>query len=523
GISPTQRYAFQDQVALSLRCYLNALEQRSGSPLTWNTVIHWPQLDKQQDVAALRASALRLYRSDDNPANPVHAIYDVYEGYWSPLSKGKTNIASAAKWLLNATFLATSSTANIPCTPKKLRSDLQYVGLLLGFVVLIAAVALVLAAIGWVWFAGAIAPGKAGVSDLAGMLFNPLATIAKLPAIGYVELALDVAAAYLLAQLFVLHRVSSTRTERTSELRADAQAADSTFKSRTIAANVYHRWASILLWSAFLVVAVLAVVLPVGFQHLTWWYALSSAIVAGAVLLFQGARAIADFAVENVFGDVQVYTTHDNNSAFYAIRQQIVQTVCTALIGVLMAADDSKSGAPEPYYDDLHIFGHSLGSTVGMDSLIFVRQMVQEGALKNAHWGRIRSFTTFGTSLEKTRFFFDVRQPTINAAQDQWENDVYGRFFTDDPSVLTQPDNRDGIYWNNLWYFRDIVANEIVSYASDVPAGSPFLWAGSAAPRKICDNRELFHEKVTPWAWVHSDYLSDTLFWDSAGPTVTSS
>ena len=42
----------------------------------------------------------------------------------------------------------------------------------------------------------------------------------------------------------------------------------------------------------------------------------------------------------------------------------------------------------------------------------------------------MRSLTTFGTALEKTRFLLDVRNPTVSAAQQQWQNDSYGRFFT---------------------------------------------------------------------------------------------
>ena len=41
-----------------------------------------------------------------------------------------------------------------------------------------------------------------------------------------------------------------------------------------------------------------------------------------------------------------------------------------------------------------------------------------------------------------------MRKPTINATQDQFENDVYGRFFSDNPAVLANLDNRQGIYWS---------------------------------------------------------------------------
>jgi len=104
-----------------------------------------------------------------------------------------------------------------------------------------------------------------------------------------------------------------------------------------------------------------------GDPQVTRFYIASLAI---SIAFLQLARSIADFAVENVLGDIQIYTTHDCNSAFYAIRQQIISSVASALNGVLSAVVDEKAEVLEPYYDAVHIFGHSLGSTVGMDVLI---------------------------------------------------------------------------------------------------------------------------------------------------------
>ena len=193
-----------------------------------------------------------------------------------------------------------------------------------------------------------------------------------------------------------------------------------------------------------------------------------------------------------------------------------------ALLSVLDAVDPANAANntnPAPYYDRVHVFGHSLGSTIAMDVLISLRQLVEQSLLPLQNWARIRSLTTFGTSLEKTRFFFDVRKPTINATQDQFENDVYGRFFSDNPAVLANVNNSLGIYWSNLWYFRDIVANEIVSYASDVAPGSSFRWGSGAPPQPICANTQLPHNRPR-FAWVHSDYLSDPLFWDKVAPVL---
>lgn len=522
GISPIQRYAFQDQVAIALRSYLNEQEQVAKTGLSWEPVIHWPTVAGTD--AAVRPSALRIYRSDENdPENPTGTIYDVYEGYWSPLSKGRTNIRSALRWLLNALFLGSSSTANIPCTKEKLKSDLSYVGVLLGGAFLLLVVALVVGLAAWLQMMRTFAlPPNVPFWDV---LRDPLGNLLRLPVLAYVEFGIDILAVYVVAELIAVYRVHRKRQQRARELSGDAQPAQSRFAMQAIDANAFHRTLLYVLWDALIVLLVLAYVFAWLDGHLRGaaigLFPLYVLFVTLSVAFMQSARALGDFAVENVLGDIQIYTTHDANSTFFAIRQQIIETVTSALMSVMSAADAKAAGSP--YYDRIHIFGHSLGSTVAMDVLIRLRQLLQEGSLPSQHWPRIRSFTTFGTALEKTRFFFDVRQPTISAASDQWENDVYGRLFTNDATALDRADNQAGIYWSNVWYFRDIVANEISSYESDVlaaPSTLRFVWNTTPAPRTICANFNPAHARPR-LAWVHSDYLADDAFWRIVGPVLT--
>lgn len=523
GISPTQRYAFQDQVAVGLQSCLNAIEQGKLPPSTtkWASVVHWPQVAAGDDSRTLRPSALRIHQSGDDPDDPQRPVYDVYEGYWSPLSKGKTNIASALRWLFNSLFLPASSTANIPCTSDKLWSDLTYVGVLIAKGIAALLLAVIVGFFAWASYLSLLSPN--GGPTFWDAVTSPMAAIKALHAGGVAELAIDIVAAFVLAQIFVMHRTAGERKERTHELKTDAMASGSQFVEETISAEKFHRAAVMVLWATFIVIvlvayAVAVLVVGIHFDRVIQ-FLVSGALITMTVGLIQFARAAADFAVKNVLGDIQIYTTHDTNSDYHMVRQAIVQCVTDALVGVLRAVTDRAADNPPPYYDCVHVFGHSLGSTVGMDVLIALRQLVQEGALTDAQWNRVRSFVTFGTSLEKTRFFFDVRQPTINAAQDQWENDVYGRFFTDNINALKQPDNSGGIYWCNLWYLRDIVANEIVSYSSDVGVGSSFAWAPNAPARPICDNHRLENAKPR-MAWIHSDYLTDPAFWGHAGGVI---
>jgi len=533
GVSPIQRYAFQDQVATALEGYLNAQER---SEHCWKSVVYWPECIKDSpiDIEGVRPSALRVYRSDErDPLTPIGRIYDVYEGYWSPLSKGKTSVTSALRWLLNATFLGTSSTASIPCTPQKLLSDVRFVVAYLFLALALCGLAFALGWFGWIALANTLRSGGAPGVTYAAMLHDPIRTLFRLPWIVYAEFIVDLMLGYLLAQILVVYKTRSDRRGNVAAVKRDS-VAHGHFQKQVMSAHAFHRAVLVILWVLLAVFIIVALILPIFSPHLSAgfnfaasrrWLVLYVLAVTIAVMALQGARALGDFAVENVLGDVQIYTTHDQNSAFYGIRQAIIAAVAAALKGVLnipaplTAADDTSATNRDPYYDRIHILGHSLGSTIAMDVLILLRQLIQEDSLADRQWKRIRSLTTFGTALEKTRFFFDVRQPTLNAAQDQWEDDAYGRFFTKDTATLRDHTNKAGIYWSNYWYYHDIVANKIVSYKSDVHVGGDFLWARN--PRKICRNFLLKNER--PWyIWVHSDYLADPHFWARTGSILTS-
>jgi hypothetical protein len=527
GISPIQQYAFQDQLATGLLSYLNAEEKARASELTWSTMVYWPRVHSRQGDPALKPSALRLYRSDEpDPEAPRSRVYDVYEGYWSPYSKGKTNIASALRWLLNITFLATSSTASIPASWRKLGWDLGYILVALVLAALCLTGAFVAGVFSWNLFLDVFAQDPAQPLPFWSFATNPLAHVAAVQWSGWLQLAFDVLIAYLLVQLFVVWKTRVKTARRTRELRHDASD-HGHFHNETISAGTFHRIATTVLVVAVvvLVVADALILLDAYSRDAAAGIAWHSALLVAAVALFQIARGIADFAVEDLLGDVQIYTTHDCNSTYYAIRGQILDAVTKGVLGPLNAVDTTRTGAsgePEPLYEKIHVAGHSLGTTVGLDVLIRLRQLVYEGAVKEDAWCRIRSFTTFGTALEKTRFFFDVRNPTVNAAAMQWQNDVYGKYFTLHRSTLQRPDNAEGIFWSNHWYFRDVVANRIVSYESDIAPGAPFyMWHTGHDPHAVCEDNEIRHERPI-WAFVHGDYLGDPLFWKNAGPVFTS-
>src|SRR5947209_4023945 len=582
GISPSQQYAFQDQLATGLLAYLNARddlrlgieyterrggedrrsaasappgpERRSGRDRRsgadrrtrtetraagdrrgvhprWAATPYWPRVSRHTEDPVLKPSALRLHlRTEKDHTQPTTQVYDVYEGYWSPLSKGKTNIVSALLWLLRITFLATSSTARVPATWGKLAWDLGYVFTALALVVGLFAGAAYAGLKAWTHFL-ALFP-QTNSPSFWTFAANPFASLGALPRYAWWHFVFVVLLAYLAVQLIQLmcHRWRGRR--RKSELLEDS-GEHGHFRAETIEAQKFHRVLTILFVTAFVALAIadgilLAIYHPQNPAGVAWesaWLLLTAAMV-------QLGRWLAGFVVENILGDVQIYTTHDCNNTFYGIRQQIIAAVTNAVLGAVNAVkvdlepdgtpivhrDEKGNPIPDPpLYRSIHVAGHSFGTTIAMDVLLRVRQLSYEGSVTEDAWGRVRSLTTFGTALEKTRFLLDVRNPTVSAAQQQWQNDAYGRFFTLERSTLDNHDNSDGIYWENLWYFHDVVANKIVSYKSDAQPGS-FGWGH--AERDICANHEIPHPRW-PGAFVHGDYIGDALFWKSVGPTFT--
>ena len=235
--------------------------------------------------------------------------------------------------------------------------------------------------------------------------------------------------------------------------------------------------------------------------------------LAGSGVLVQLARSALDFVVTDVLGDVQVYTTHDTTANDFKTRTDVIETVTAAILGVL------NSDVP---YRRIHIAAHSLGSTISLDVLMRIKMMAESsGAIRHAA-NKVRTFVTFGTSLEKTRFLLDVNHPTRSAAHDQWDADVFGRFFTAESTVLDKVAGGGVIYWRNVHYWNDIVANKIRSYTSDVSPGAPFdSWISQTGdPRLLADNVHL-----NPGFWLrftHVVYLKDFRFWLDVGPVLTS-
>ncbi len=346
---------------------------------------------------------------------------------------------------------------------------------------------------------------------MVDFILHPTATLQQfaLPAVAYVVVLF--AGAYALTQLVISAYHSCAEAYRRTRVRRTTPSED------LVPRRLWRLWfqALLLLVAAF---------------GLWWWpwfhpfvpdpnhrLMLATITAVAIVGFFRSAFGTLNEFFVNTLGDVQIYTTHDENSAFYKLRQEIVELVEGVILQVLRAESGplvtmpvprdgfAIRGAldpPLPLYDRVVVAAHSLGSTIGMDALINIHEMCAEGGVLPEQWNRLRAFVTFGSSLEKTKFFFDVKQPTVSASADHWRNDVYGRLFTNDFTTLSgdAASSTPQIFWANHWYGTDLVANCIESYTD-------------RGGRAICENTLLASKFSLVHPWVHSDYLWDENFW----------
>jgi hypothetical protein len=517
GIHPTARYEIQDLFGTQL---LRRLNETQPDP-KWTLNILWPKIAKEDaEPADVHATALRICR-DENPDDPKTPYFDIFEAYWSPIDKNQTTLGKVLAWLADGIFVPLNASAKLYSSTKKVLFDLGMLVAVLAISLVLLAVAALAATWGYRIFAGAATCALAkpppncdtATPSLIDFILHPTTTLQQFawPTIVYVLILFI--GAYALTQLAISAYHTCAEAYRRTRVR------------RTAASEELEPRRLWRLWFQ----AALAIVAAFGLWWWPWfhpfvpdpthrlmWSTLTTVAIVG---FFRSALGTLNEFFVNTLGDVQIYTTHDENSAFYKFRQEIVELVEGVILQVLRAESGPLEtmpvpadgfairGAvdpppPPPLYDRVVVAAHSLGSTIGMDALINIHEMCAEGGVRQEDWNRLRAFVTFGSSLEKTKFFFDVKQPTVSASADHWRNDVYGRLFTNDFATLSNdvapPVSQ--IFWANHWYPHDLVANRIESYTD-------------RNRRTICENTILRSKFSLIHPWVHSDYLWDENFW----------
>lgn len=468
GIGPLDRYQIQDQFAAELRDALNTetddeRRQRFGGDLPtrigqWHSDPIWPPVQRNQQLEHVRPTAVRVRCDNHGRDVPSEPVVDVFEGYWSPVDKGQTNAFGVLAWLTRSIF---SPIANTRIAAPGVKTTYDVV---LSVLIAVLVPALAIFTLYTAWRAFNNAPSG----------FVPHWWLAA--AVGF-------AGGYLVAQglsrLLPMLFVPST--------------------GRSI-------WRPILLVVLGLLVAAVVALLERGeyvdvFVSLAWLLLTA----ASARLLLS---VMFDFLAQCI-GDIQIYSTHNENQRFYALREQILNVVGDIALAVLRTKEGLLN---RPLYDRVYLVGHSLGCSILMDVIIEMNRLMMEGGLDEASWSRLRCFVTYGSALEKTHYLLGAARPVVPQQASEFKSDLYARLFSADTAAMAaRGDNpRQPMFWTNYWYFRDVVANAIASYGTARSATGP---PPDPSVHYTCLNVQL--PSPASQVWPHSFYLSDRRLWHS--------
>ncbi len=510
GVSPHPRYEFQDQCSSELAKRLN----EAGGNGKWviDAVNPGNVLEHGADDPVPTIS--RVHQDGDDPSHPRGTYYDVMEAYWSAIDKGRTKWWGILAWIFRVVFVPLNTTARYDATAGKQFFDYGFIG-----GALVISFALFFVSLTAVWQSFLRILDVTGIlrHSAAGDVITTLNANANAP--GGIPIKIGVWLFVGLIGAFLVTQAISALIklfQQRAALRHNSKA-------------IWHRAVAITVLSVMGVLFVYSMAV-VRFPNgaLGWRGIVFLLLIFIAYSL--GRAIFVDFII-NIFGDVQIYTTRDeNDSRFFELRDGILRVTVDA---ILRAISPRLNGGQA--YDRVVILAHSLGATIAMDALVRVSQLALQGGLTTEEFGRIRAFLTLGSSLEKTRYFFDVAGVSPSASFEQWRNDVFGTLFCCDPSVLEDPNGR-GIFWANYWYFQDAICNEIRSFRSFLRPGESIEsartlrlqrqsdpeWQDDRRGRPICRNERGHKHATLVHPVLHSDYLSDDWFWHSTyGPGDT--
>ncbi|HUN28999.1 MAG TPA: hypothetical protein VMV65_04305, partial [Alphaproteobacteria bacterium] len=463
---------FQDQVAGDLCARLN---ERDGGA-TWEISVINPRgvLEPGQDDPL--PTTTRVLRAGDDFLEPKQTFYDVMEAYWSPIDKGATNWLSVLMWILNSVFAPFNTVARVEAPFAKQFFDYSFIGgaLVIAFVLFgISITAVWLSGIQVLTITGLMTHSSVGdaITVLNANASAPGGARIKI----VVWLLVGLTGAFLVGQAAAA--IIKTWIQRKALRRNPA--------------SIWHRGlavAFLVLIGGALIYGMAVAKFPRGSMG---WSGVG--LLVGIFLAFQiGYALLIDFIV-GFFGDVQIYTTRDeNNARFYGMRDAILDTAVTA---TMRAVTPERNGGYD--YDRVVMLSHSLGGTIATDAITRLKQACEQGALDPKRFALVRAFAMLGSSLEKTRYFFDVAGATPSVSYEEWRGKAFEKLFGNDESLLDETTD-PRIFWVNYWYFQDPICNEIQTYEN------------------VCRNEQGSRHMTLLHPLIHSDYLDDPWVWFSS-------
>jgi hypothetical protein len=187
---------------------------------------------------------------------------------------------------------------------------------------------------------------------------------------------------------------------------------------------------------------------------------IGTALIAAVLFAFAW---IVRYGVVEFVGDVAIYVSSYKVSRFDAIRDKILEEVCSVARQIYSAGISDRT---HTRYDDIVIVGHSLGSVISYDVLNSCINWDQvECKFHRRVVERTTRLITFGSPLDKTAFLFRTQ---VSSARNLRE----ALAARQQPLILDYDKFRPlGTFrWINIYAPADIISGRLAYY--DVPDGS---------------------------------------------------
>jgi hypothetical protein len=441
-------------------------------------------------------NSIRFEVSESRGGTPNFRL-DVYEFYWAPLAQGRASFAQVVRWLVATGFTPLRRVAfNISLLARRATTRGQ---LFREFArELWRLVYVPLGAVALAWFAAnlvgqsialakqlpeALAQTLPSLMHLSGSVPAAFALIAAIAAIG-----LGLSIPEQIRDFWRLHKNAPPLTwneagrAASRAYHAENNIVTGVLKGAAAGAGMDVRSQ----WQAELRARILF--LPLSFVGLlvavaiVIWLSLPSPICIGpvcpapvvhdlfgslwdrhlatVVLLLLGAFVLKRVFVDYI-ADIALYTTVDENSAFFKTRAAILTEAARRVRFLLR----------ERQYTSVAIAAHSLGSVIAYDVINWLRTEARLSPSNADEFAKLTTLITFGSPLNKVLYFFRTKTKVYETVRQHIIQELQGfRLLPDllmqdqqikDSGVTQIPDQ---LYWLNFYSPMDPISARLTFY-----------------------------------------------------------
>jgi MFS family permease len=160
-------------------------------------------------------------------------------------------------------------------------------------------------------------------------------------------------------------------------------------------------------------------------------------------------------------GDVAAYVSSHKLDRFTEVRRKIRETAENVFRTVYLQKENNQ-----PYYRQVAVVGHSLGSVIAFDALnamLLEENLHPESELRVVD--RTTLLLTFGSPLDKIAYVYS----TLSTETDMTREALAGAA----KPLISEPATRANLAWINLWSPNDVIGGPLNYY--DPPASPPIV------------------------------------------------